>query len=348
MARKVAPTDAAVLITGESGSGKDLIAQFIHHESRRATRPFVPLNCAALPEALVESEMFGHRKGAFTGADREKPGLLEAANGGTLFLDELLEMSKASQAKLLRVIQDGVVRRVGSETAETVVNVRFVAATNGDLETAVRARELREDLYYRLGVVHIHLPPLRERSEDIPVLAQYLLDTSWTRHRPNGAPRPSLTPAALRALRQHPWPGNVRQLRNVIERSAVIVEPGAEIGPSDLHFSGETRSAAPPMAPPALPPGSLDGTYHETREQFVARFEREYLTRLVDATQGNMVRAARAAGVDRSTLYRMMERQGLHRSPKARSILAQGPHAEPFAPTVGGPTDRPVVVVEAL
>src|SRR6266540_1320216 len=183
LARKVAPTDASVFVTGESGAGKELIAQFIHQHSRRSSRPCVAVNCAALPEALLESEMFGHRKGAFTGAVRDKAGLLEAANGGTLFLDELIEMSKPIQAKLLRVIQDGVVRRVGSETTDAVVNVRFIAATNRDPEDAVAAVALREDLYYRLRVVPIHVPALRERVDDIPLLAEHFLGFYWNRHR---------------------------------------------------------------------------------------------------------------------------------------------------------------------
>src|SRR5437867_1095339 len=177
--RRLAPTDASVLITGASGSGKELIAQFIHAHSRRSSKPLVALNCAALPEALLESEMFGHVKGAFTGAVRDKAGLLETANGGTLFLDELLEMSKPTMAKLLRVIQDGVVRRVGSETTDAVVNVRFIAATNGDPEEAVKAGALREDLYYRLRVVPIHVPPLRDRPADIRLLAEYFLAHYW-------------------------------------------------------------------------------------------------------------------------------------------------------------------------
>src|SRR5467141_2392574 len=175
LARRVAATDASAFITGESGCGKELIAQFIHHHSRRSSRQLVALNCAALPEPLLESEMFGHCKGSFTGAVRDKPGLLEAAHGGTMLLDELVEMPKSIQAKLLRVIQDGVVRRVGSEQTDAVVNVRFVCCTNRDPEEAVQSRVLREDLYYRLRVVPIHLPPLRERPSDIKLLADYFL-----------------------------------------------------------------------------------------------------------------------------------------------------------------------------
>src|SRR5438128_11473624 len=193
LARKVAATDASVFITGESGAGKELVAQFIHAHSRRHIRPIVAVNCAALPESLLESEMFGHVKGAFTGAVRDKAGLLETANGGTLFLDELVEMTPPIQAKLLRVIQDGVVRRVGSETTDAVVNVRFIAATNRDPEEAVRSGGLREDLYFRLCVVPIHVPPLRQRPEDIPLVANHFLAGYWSRHREPGAPLPRFT-----------------------------------------------------------------------------------------------------------------------------------------------------------
>src|SRR6266513_4130473 len=224
LARKVAPTDASVFITGESGAGKELIAQFIHAHSRRHARPIVAINCAALPEPLLESEMFGHVKGAFTGAVRDKAGLLEATNGGTLFLDELGEMAPAIQAKLLRVIQDGVVRRVGSERTDAVVNVRFIAATNRDPEEAVRAGVLRKDLYYRLRVVPIHVPPLRERPEDIPLLANHFLEGFWKAHRGPNLPLPKLTKTAVWALRAYAWPGNVRELQNVIEHAAVLLE----------------------------------------------------------------------------------------------------------------------------
>ena len=324
LARKVAPTDASVFITGESGSGKELIAQFIHHNSRRSARSFVAINCAALPENLLESEMFGHRKGAFTGAVRDKPGLLETANGGTLFLDELTEMSKPIQAKLLRVIQDGVVRRVGSETTDAVVNVRFICATNRDPEEATKAGALREDLYYRLRVVPIHVPPLRGRQEDIPLLAEYFLGYYWGRHRDSGAAVPKLSEAAIRALRGHNWRGNVRELQNVIEHAVVLLEPGHEIQPSDIPFIGESRgtpgtglggSDAADLLPASEEPvfGGSEETYHAARDRVVADFERRYLTWLINRAGGNMSKAARLAAVDRTTLYRLMERHGLQR-----------------------------------
>ncbi|HKW41471.1 MAG TPA: sigma-54 dependent transcriptional regulator [Gemmatimonadales bacterium] len=330
LARKVAPTDASVFITGESGSGKEMIAQFIHHHSRRSSRPFVAVNCAALPEGLLESEMFGHRKGAFTGAVRDKPGLLEAAHGGTLFLDELAEMPKSIQAKLLRVIQDGVVRRVGSEATDAVVNVRFIAATNGDPVAAVKAGEMRDDLYYRLRVVPIHVPSLRQRPEDIPLLADYFLSTYWVRHRRKGAPFPRLTDGALRALCGYAWRGNVRELQNVIEHVAVVVEPGAEIRPEDLHFAGDAAPAATGANPASLISTLLEESYHAARDRVIAQFERQYLTWLVNRASGNMSKAARIAGVDRTTLYRLMERHRLQRSPTAGWVVEReaGPTAE--------------------
>src|SRR5438094_2495377 len=332
LARKVAPTDASVFITGESGSGKEMIAQFIHHHSRRSSRPFVAINCAAVPEGLLESEMFGHRKGAFTGAVRDKPGLLEAAHGGTLFLDELIEMSKPIQAKLLRVIQDGVVRRVGSETNDAVVNVRFIAATNSDPEEAVKAGTLREDLYYRLRVVPIQVPPLRDRPEDIPLLAEYFLSTYWSRHRNKGAPFPKLSDAAIRALCGHNWRGNVRELQNAIEHVAVIVEPGTEIRPEDLQLTGEGESRAT-ANPASLISTLLEESYHAARDRVIAQFERQYLTWLVNRAGGNMSKAARIAGVDRTTLYRLMERHGLQRSPSTGWVIER----EPAVPESGVP-----------
>ena len=327
LARKVAPTDASVFITGESGSGKELIAQFIHQNSRRSSRPFVAVNCAALPEGLLESEMFGHRKGAFTGAVRDKAGLLEAANGGTLFLDELIDMPKAIQAKLLRVIQDGVVRRVGSETTDAVVNVRFIAATNGEPEAALASGAMREDLYYRLRVVPISVPSLHERPEDIPLLAEYFLTTYWSRHRSKGVAAPKLTDGAIHALCAYPWRGNVRELQNVIEHVAVVTEPGSEIAPENLNLAedGAPTSGANPAS---LISTMLEESYHVARDRVIAQFERQYLTWLVNRAGGNMSKAARVAGVDRTTLYRMMERHDLQRSPTAGWVVEREPAAE--------------------
>ena len=312
LAHRVAPTDASVFITGESGSGKELIAQLIHHHSRRSSRSLVAINCAALPEQLLETEMFGHVKGAFTGAVRDKAGLLEAANGGTLLLDELVEMPKAIQAKLLRVLQDGVVRRVGSENTDAIVNVRFISCTNLNPEDAVAQHILREDLYYRLRVVPIHVPPLRERPSDIPLLAEYFLARYWARHRGPTTPLPKFSEAASRALRARPWKGNVRELQNEIEHMVVLLEPGSEIRPEDIPAFGESSpiEVGKTWTPATV---STEEPYYTARDRLVAEFERHYLTQLLTEARGNMSRAARVAGVDRTTLYRLLERHGLDR-----------------------------------
>jgi len=316
LARKVAATDASVFITGESGAGKELVAQFIHAHSRRHIRPIVAVNCAALPESLLESEMFGHVKGAFTGAVRDKSGLLEMANGGTLFLDELIEMAAPIQAKLLRVIQDGVVRRVGSETTDAVVNVRFIAATNRDPEQAVRAGALRKDLYYRLRVVPIHVPALRERPEDIPLLANHFLECFWKAHRGANLPAPKLTKAAIWALRAYAWPGNVRELQNVIEHAAVLLEPGAKVRPEDIPFLGDTAQPEPEAAADSA---LADDGYYVARESLLAKFDRRFLTKVVIRAGGNLSKAARMARLDRTTFYRLMERYQLHRDSLANA-----------------------------
>ncbi len=310
LARKVAATDASVFLTGESGTGKEMIAQFIHRNSRRSNRPMVAVNCAALPETLLESEMFGHVKGAFTGAVRDKPGLLETANSGTFLLDELTEMPLTIQAKLLRVVQDGVVRRVGSETTDSVVNVRFIAATNRDPIEATEEGTLRKDLFYRLSVVPIRLPSLRERPDDIPQLAEHFLVRYWKRHRGTRAPLPTFSRAALRSLEARPWRGNVRELQNAIEHAVVLLEPGAEIQPEDV----------PLIEGASLPTGAVfdmedrnGEKYHVARDRILADFERRYLNWLVDRAGTNMSKAAKLAGVDRTTLYRLMEKHGLQR-----------------------------------
>ena len=311
-ARRVAPTDASVLLTGESGAGKELFAQFIHHHSRRASRPFLAVNCAALPEPLLESEMFGHRRGAFTGAVRDKPGLLEAADGGTLMLDELIEMPKTVQAKLLRAIQDGVVRRVGSETADAVVNVRFIAATNREPDRAMAEGLLREDLYYRLGVVPIHVPSLRDRIEDIELLANSFLGHYWRKYRGMDAAVPRLGKGAVAALRSHPWPGNVRELQNVIEHAVVLLDPAAEMQAEDLPFL-TVPAHTDDDRPLGMDSGGEDASYYDARDRLLAKFDRQFLTRVIAHAGGNLSKAARRAGIDRTTFYRLMERHGLQR-----------------------------------
>ncbi len=313
LARKVAPTDASVFITGESGTGKEVIAQFIHHHSRRSSRELVPVNCAALPETLLESEMFGHVEGAFTGAVKAKRGLLEEANGGTLFLDELTEMPAAIQAKLLRVIQDGVVRRLGSTTTDAVVTVRFIAATNQEPMEAVDEGKLRTDLYYRLRVVPIHIPPLRERPEDIPVLSEHFLQEFWAQHRARDGDVPRLSEAALDALLECPWRGNVRELRNVMEHAVVLLRPGVEIQPDEIPFIEDGSPV--PGSGGGFSFSSLTGQedYHTAREQVLAEFEKTYLSKVVKRAKGVMSEAARIAGVDRTTLYRLMQKHGIDR-----------------------------------
>lgn len=317
LARKVARSNSSVFLTGESGSGKELIAQLIHHHSRRRGKPLVAVNCAALPEGLLESEMFGHRKGAFTGAVTDKPGLFEAAHQGTLFLDELTDMATTTQAKLLRVLQDGVVRRVGSTRPDAVVDVRLIAATNRDPAEAVEAGELRSDLYYRLRVIPIRVPPLRERQQDVPLLAEHFLRKYWKRDNPR-EPAPTLSPEAVRVLQAHPWPGNVRELQNVIEHAAVLADPGQRIGPEAIPLIGSD----------GVLPGIGDGDtalrylgsdldmeqeYHVARERVLTAFERQYVIALIGRAGGNMSRAARLAGVDRTTLYRLIDKHGLQR-----------------------------------
>lgn len=312
LATKVARTDASVFITGESGTGKEVIAQFIHGHSRRLSRELVPVNCAAIPEALLESEMFGHVEGAFTGAVRDKRGLLEAANGGTLFLDELTELPLPTQAKLLRVLQDGVVRRVGSTKTDAVVDVRFIAATNQDPLQAIDSGVLRKDLYYRLRVVPIHIPPLRDRPEDIPVLAVEFLKEFWKQHRDHGSRPANFSSHALAALRRAPWRGNVRELRNVIEHAVVLAEPGQTIEADDILFIDETEGQVPASGT-SFDPGVMDLDYHSAREHVLSGFEVDYLTHVVRASTGNISDAARLAGVDRTTLYRLMEKHGMGR-----------------------------------
>jgi DNA-binding NtrC family response regulator len=291
--RRAAPTDSTVLIQGESGTGKELVARALHQGSPRAERPRVVINCAALQESLLESELFGHEKGAFTSAVAAKPGLFELADRGTLFIDEIGEMAPALQAKLLRAIEDGRIRRVGS-TREILTDVRIVAATNRDLPQEVNAGRFRGDLYYRLNVLTIRLPPLRERPDDIPLLVNHFLARD-----PRGPH--AIEPDALLTLGRYAWPGNVRELANVIERAKLLAE-GPRITLDDLPPEiGLAMTATPSAASPAAGAGGM----------ILDAIERSHILRVVEAEQGNKARAARALGISRRKLYRLLERHGL-------------------------------------
>jgi DNA-binding NtrC family response regulator len=285
---RVAPTDASVLILGESGTGKELVAQTIHSLSRRRARPFVAVNCGAISPTLIESELFGHERGSFTGADRRRQGFFEQADGGTLFLDEITEMPLELQVKLLRVLESRTVTRVGS-TESVPVDVRVISASNKNPRQAVEAGTLREDLLYRLNVFPIHLPPLRERGDDIALLAEYFL--AQVNRRESSEKRWS--EAALQRVRELPWPGNVRELRNVVERAAILTDRA--IGPEDLP-----ASEAPPEHP--LAAGAGDGLRVEVGAS-IADVERALILATLEQLQGDKKRAAEILGISLKTLY---------------------------------------------
>ena len=303
MIRRLGSSAASVLITGESGTGKELIARSLHFNSARKNRPFVPINCAAIPDALLESELFGYRKGAFTDARTDRAGIFLEADGGTIFLDEIAELSPALQAKLLRVLQDREIRPLGASRTEKI-DVRVVAATNRDLEPRLKAGTFREDLYYRLNVVHIHLPGLKERSEDILPLAEHFLEVAANR---SGKAIAGFQEPAKKAILGHTWPGNVRELENVIERAVALAE-GSTIRVGDLPSTVRERRA----------PDTLENAI--TRGLTLEQLEQEYIQKVVNAEAGNKTRAAQRLGLDRKTLYRKLEEYG------ARSL------AEPGAP----------------
>jgi len=288
-ARLVADSDASVLITGESGTGKELLAQAIHRASRRRARPYVAVNCGAIPGELLESELFGHARGAFTGAVQPHKGLFQAADGGTLLLDEIGDMPLPLQVKLLRVLQEGEVRPVGS-TQAIPVNVRVISATHRDLDAQRAAGLFREDLYYRLNVVSLRLPPLAERREDIPLLASHFLRRLAERYE---KPVPSLAPDAMQLLVAAPWPGNVRQLLNLLEQAVALTTTG--VIPASLVQSALREDAA------ALVP------FEEARKTF----ERDYLVRLLKITGGNVTQAAQLAKRNRTEFYKLLQRHML-------------------------------------
>jgi two-component system response regulator AtoC len=296
--QRVAPTKSSVLITGETGTGKELVARAIHHLSPRRERFFVPLNCAAIPTELLESELFGHVRGAFTGAERERTGKFELADGGTLFLDEIGDMAYPLQAKLLRVLQEGVIERIGSNK-RIVVDVRVLSSTHRDLATAIRDGRFREDLFYRLNVFHIELPPLRGRRDDVVALATHFLD-HFTREL--GRPPLRLTPAATRVLEHHEWPGNVRELQNLMERAAVLCD-GPEV---DATFFRLLLLEAAPEAP--VEESTSEGLFLGPA---VEALERKIILRALSAADDNKAQAARLLGVSERTLWYKLKRYGL-------------------------------------
>ncbi|MBI3182692.1 MAG: sigma-54-dependent Fis family transcriptional regulator [Myxococcales bacterium] len=298
---KVAPSDATVLVMGESGTGKELVARAVHAHSRRKDRPFVPVNCAAIAEGLLESELFGHAKGAFTGAIRSRKGLFEEADGGTLFIDEVTETTPAFQTKLLRVLQDGEVRRVGESTSLTV-DVRIVAATNRDIEAEVKSKRFRQDLYYRLNVVSLRVPPLRERLEDVPILAEHFLQKAIAR----SPQKRRLTAAAVEHLLGYSFPGNVRELENLVEQAAALAE-GEDLLPEDFptpkaNGSSPNAASSTPMAP--------------SLAEAVAEAERKAIVHALERSPDDLAKVAFELAVSPTTLWRKMKRLGLKVSPE--------------------------------
>ena len=282
---KVAPTDSTALILGETGTGKELAARAVHDQSTRCEMPFVAINCGGLPESLIESELFGHRRGAFTGADEHRMGLFEVANGGTLFLDEIGELPKAMQAKLLRLLESGEIRRVG-ENESFMVDVRVVCATHRNLEEMVAEGEFREDLMFRINTFEIHLPPLRQRIEDVPILARHLL----RRFRPNLRPDDmTFSPDGIKILEEHCWPGNVRELANVIEHAAILCDEGP-ISPEHLPERFGARRRAPTQ-------------FKLVGSQTLREIELQVIQQVLERHNGNKPRAAEELGISLKTLY---------------------------------------------
>lgn len=293
----VAHTDATVLISGETGTGKELIARAIHYQSARQRKPFIPVNCGALPDHLVENELFGHVRGAYTDASSPEKGLVAEAETGTLFLDEVDTLSPAAQVKLLRFLQDREYRPLGSANSHTA-DVRIIAATNADLLQQVQAHRLREDLYYRLNIIALHLPPLRERTEDIPLLASHFLHR-YAHHYGRASLRLSVD--ALHKLVMHGWPGNVRELETVIQR-AVILTSSPVIQPADVDLPGLPQSTV-----------SKTDSFRQAKTRVIEQFERTYLSNLLAAHGGNITHAAKEAGEARRSLHRLLKKYDLNR-----------------------------------
>jgi two-component system nitrogen regulation response regulator GlnG len=329
---QVAASDATVLITGESGTGKELVARAIYHHSRRSDRAFLAINCAAIPENLLESELFGHEKGAFTGAGTQRIGKFEQCDGGTLFLDEIGDMSPVTQTKVLRVLQSGTFERVGGNQS-VQANVRIIAATNQPLEDAVAARRFREDLFYRLNVVRIRIPPLRARREDIGLLADYFLK----RFADGGGASPrSLSPEVLAALERYAWPGNVRELENVIQRATVLARgrvvlvpdlPAEITGTGDaprpenvaaILAGGGHAGVTPPEDPAGLAQALFRWARQDAGRRVIPAVERELVVQALKETEGNQVRAAKLLGITRATLRKRIARYQIQRDVSVR------------------------------
>jgi two-component system nitrogen regulation response regulator GlnG len=319
---QLAASDATALITGESGTGKELAARAIYHHSNRSTQPFLAVNCAAIPEQLLESELFGHERGAFTGATNQRIGKFEQCNKGTLFLDEIGDMTPATQTKILRVLQSGTFERVGGNQPIRV-DVRIIAATNKPLEQAVAARQFREDLFYRLNVVRIHIPPLRDRREDIPLLVNYFLKK--IAHDQQRKPK-SIASAAIRALEKYHWPGNVRELENVIRRAHVIAKSEA-ILPADLptEVTGQGSGGVPAATTPgeaassdaaALARQLFQIAKRDPKLKVLPAVERELVIEALKDTGNNQVQAAKLLGITRATLRKRIEKFGIQREMK--------------------------------
>jgi transcriptional regulator with PAS, ATPase and Fis domain len=313
IARRLANVECTVLISGESGTGKERIARFLHEESPRAAGPFVGINCGAMTESLLESELFGHARGSFTGAAADRPGLLEAANGGSLLLDELGEVSLAMQVKLLRALQTREIRRVGENKARTV-DVRIIAATNRDLAQGVAEGTFREDLYYRLKVVELRLPPLRERREDVLPLARTLLSQVAVRMQRAVT---GFTPAVAELLMHHDWPGNVRELENAMERGVALAR-GALVDVADLPEELQGR------------PSSVARSFTEGGTRTLAQVERDHIVATLELHGGNRVHTARALQIGEATLYRKLKSYGLLNLPTEPVLVppVEGDRAE--------------------
>ena len=318
---RVAASDISVLLLGETGAGKEVMAEAIHSRSPRAGKPLLRLNCAALSETLLESELFGHEKGAFTGADKSKPGLLETADGGTVFLDEIGEMPATLQAKLLRVLEERMVTRVGGLRPKPI-DVRFISATHRDLGAESSRGRFRQDLFFRLNGISLVIPPLRERPGEIEALARAFLAAG----RAPGAPEPTLSPAAVAALKAHPWPGNVRELRNVMGR-ALVLSGGGTIEPEHLNLEHPRPSSAPPPGPAPAPeptpaPAPAPAPAANAAGPLSAAIDALEKQRILDALErcaGNQSRAAKMLGISRGTLLSRLDAFGIPRPRKPQS-----------------------------